>query len=163
MKTGSGKERKRLVTNKNESMREIKTIGQKRQGKRSYLFSLFECDCCGLQIEKIRKDGLAAKSCSHKCYAKNRNRRGAYKSGVVEISGYLYEYKPQHPNATKSGYVAQHRLVAEKNIGRHLNQNEVAHHKNENKKDNSASNIEVMTASQHSIYHQNLRKCKTGL
>lgn len=141
-------------------MREIKLIGQKQQGNRNYLFAVFECDACGKHIEKIRKDGVVAKFCSHKCYALNRSLRGAYKSGQVLISGYLYTYHPMHPNRTQSGYVASHRLVAEHKIGRYLTADEVAHHENEIKTDNSPENIMVMTKSEHSKHHQNFRKCK---
>lgn len=74
------------------------------------------------------------------------------------ISGYKYVQVPQHPNATKKGYVGVHRLVAEKTIGRYLMPNEVAHHKNEIKTDNRRSNIQVMTKSQHSTYHLNFKR-----
>ncbi len=142
-------------------MREIRIIGQRFQSGRNYLFSLFECSVCHKKVEKIRKDGVKSNACSHKCYATVRTLRGAYKGGVVEISGYLYEYNPSHPFSTKSGYVAQHRLVAERSIGRFLNCDEVAHHINEIKHDNRPENILVMTKSQHSKHHQNFRKCKT--
>jgi len=141
-------------------MREVSIIGQVRQGNRSYLTGVYECPVCGKHIQKIAKAGRSANACSHKCYAKVRNRRGAYKSGAVIISGYVYEYKPAHPNCTKKGYVAQHRLVAEQNIGRFLTSDEVAHHIDENKRNNNPSNIQVMTASEHSTHHQNFRKCK---
>jgi hypothetical protein len=144
-------------------MREIKLIGQRKQGRRNYLFSLFECNVCGCHIEKIRKDGLAAKYCSHECYAISREKRGAYKGGTIMISGYIYEYKPDHPNCTKNWYVAQHRLVLENRLGRFLTEDEIAHHENEIKTDNSPDNILLMTKSTHSKHHQNFKKCKTVL
>lgn len=140
-------------------MKEIEVVGHKKQGGFVYLYSIFECPSCLNRIEKIKRDGLSAKFCSHKCYAKHREARGAYNENVM-ISGYLYKYMPSHPKATKAGYVAIHRLVAEANIGRYLGKDEIAHHKNEIKTDNTPSNIEVMTKSQHSKHHQNFRKCK---
>lgn len=79
-------------------------------------------------------------------------RRKAYRNSIV-ISGYEYEYMPEHPNAIKMGYVAKHRLVLEQKLGRMLKDDEVAHHVNGNKLDNRAENIELMSFSEHSRYH----------
>lgn len=119
------------------------------------------CAECGKEMPK-RKPSEQGNFCNQECYTKYRTglRRGAYGIGVVFISGYFYRYKPDHPNCTKKGYVAVHRLVAEKKIKRYLNSNEVAHHKNEIKTDNRPSNIQVMTKSEHGKHHQNFRKCK---
>ena len=141
-------------------MREIKFLGTyKKDGtSRSYQYSLFECPECEKQVEKARKDGIKQKYCSHKCYAKNRNRRGSYKlEGYVMISGYKYILKPDHPHATKKGYVAEHRLVAEKKLGRYLEKYEDVHHINFKKIDNSPENLSVLTSSEHSKLHARLK------
>ena len=144
-------------------MKEVKGIGYRKVKGVNYYYSVFECPVCGSHTEKIKKDGIRAKSCSHKCYAKTRGRRGAYKGGTVVISGYIYEYAPDHPRTTNHGYVAQHRLVAEKNIGRYLNADEVAHHINEIKTDNRPENIQVMKAAEHIKYHkQKAKRLKNG-
>ena len=136
-------------------MREIKQLGTYRKEgiSRSYQYSLFECPICLKQVERIRKDGLKAKACSHKC-SRTGEQRGAYTEKVF-ISGYYYIYKPEHPNAIKRGYVAEHRLVAEKKIGRYLKHGEVVHHINENKLDNRPENLEVMTSYEHMKLHAN--------
>ena len=142
-------------------MREIKFLGtyRKEGTSRSYQYSLFECPICHKKVEKIRRDGLKSKTCSHECYGKYRTgkRYGAYKDKVL-ISGYYYIYKPDHPNANKMGYVAEHRLVAEEKIGRYLKENEVVHHINENKLDNRPENLEVMTTQEHIKLHAKKRK-----
>lgn len=144
-------------------MREIKKLGLQKNGndKRNYQYSLFLCDSCGNEIVKKSKDGKKATYCSHKCYAKNRKVRGAYKD-KVEINGYLYIYKPDHPNSMKSGYVAEHRLVAEKKIGRLLTECEVVHHIDEDKHNNKADNLVVMTPSEHNSYHIKKRMMENG-
>lgn len=144
-------------------MREIKNLGLQKNGndKRNYQYSLFLCDNCGSEIVRKAKDGKKASYCSHKCYAKNRQARGAYKD-KVEISGYLYIYRPDHPNSMKSGYVAEHRLVAEKKIGRLLTEHEVVHHIDEDKHNNKAENLVVMTSSEHNSYHIKKRMMKNG-
>lgn len=134
-------------------MREIKCLGSKVKGSRCYKVSLFVCDFCLKEVEKIRKDGLKAKFCSHKCYAKNREKRGAYKDFVM-ISGYKYIQRPDHPNATKKGYVAEHRIIAENSIGRILLDDECVHHINEIKTDNRPENLMVMKNSEHMKLHK---------
>jgi len=79
------------------------------------------------------------------------------KSAVIgrkyQSNGYVWVYQPDHPSADRSGYVAEHRLVAEKKIGRYLYQHEIVHHKNEIKDDNSQDNVEVMTQKEHAKLH----------
>lgn len=134
----------------------IKEIGQKKQGKRSYMFGLFKCPTCGNEVEKIKKDGLKAKSCSRICYSSERTRirRGGYNDFVI-INSYRYRYAPSHPKAigTKKLYVAEHRLIVESKLGRFLTDEEIVHHINENTLDNRVENLQVMSASEHSLHH----------
>ena len=75
-------------------------------------------------------------------------------AGVIYThNGYRMLLKPQHPNADSKGYVREHRLVAEAKIGRLLTEDEVVHHINGDKLDNSPENLEVMTKAEHTSLH----------
>jgi len=69
-----------------------------------------------------------------------------WKSGFVMIKGYRYVYAPSHPNATKQGYVLEHRLIVEKNLSRLLKKNEIVHHINGDKLDNGFENLKIFSS-----------------
>ncbi len=63
--------------------------------------------------------------------------------------GYVLAYAPDHPRATNRGYVYQHRLVMEEQLGRFLRTDEHVHHRNGKRWDNRPENLEVMDAREH--------------
>lgn len=67
--------------------------------------------------------------------------------------GYIYAKIPTHPNATKTGYVYEHRFVMEKHLKRFLLAGEIVHHKNKVKTDNRLENLELKTNTEHSREH----------
>lgn len=71
----------------------------------------------------------------------------------VTKEGYVQKYKPSSPEARSNGYVAVHRDVASRKLGRPLRSNEVVHHRDGNKRNNRASNLQVMTRKQHWKVH----------
>ena len=73
-------------------------------------------------------------------------------------NGYFYILDPLHPNANKSGYVAEHILVATKRAGRPLEKGEMVHHANLNKHDNSVENLSIVSAKKHSEFHNQLEE-----
>ena len=62
---------------------------------------------------------------------------------------YIQIYQPDHPYSTKDGYVMEHRLVAEKHIGRYLEPSEIVHHMDGNGHNNDWENLLVTTKKQH--------------
>lgn len=71
------------------------------------------------------------------------SRNGSWKGGRSKRKGYWYILRPNHPNATKGGYVLESRLVMEKKLGRLLSRSEVVHHKDSNLDNNKLSNLFV--------------------
>lgn len=73
---------------------------------------------------------------------------------IVSKGSYNYCVVRGHPNATRHGYVLHHRIVVENSLLRILDSNEVVHHIDGNKKNNSLANLEVMSKSKHTRQHQ---------
>jgi hypothetical protein len=62
---------------------------------------------------------------------------------------------PKHSNCFGSGYVYEHRLVVENYLGRTLKPNEIVHHKDGNKLNNSIDNLELCrTIAEHKYEHR---------
>ncbi len=71
----------------------------------------------------------------------------------IKKGDYVYALVPDHPNATKSGYVLMHRVVMENHLNRLLDKDEIIHHKDENKKNNDISNLEITDIASHARLH----------
>lgn len=71
-------------------------------------------------------------------------------------NGYIRIYMPEHINSDENGLIYEHQLMAEKKIGRSLKEEEVVHHIDENKTNNSLSNLIVFASnSDHVAFHRN--------
>ena len=62
-------------------------------------------------------------------------------------------FLPEHPNAGTQGHVYEHRYLAEKFLGRYLTKDEIVHHKDGNKLNNSLDNLEVLSKYEHQRVH----------
>ena len=80
-------------------------------------------------------------------------RNGEFKDGY----GYMFKYSPNHPRNI-SKYVRRSHLVMEKILGRYLNPEEIVHHINGIKDDDSPENLKLFaTTNEHSRFHSKLR------
>lgn len=121
-------------------------------------------NCFVCKREFPRKPSQVERAIYNYCSMSCRNthysviRRGEnnfkWKGGRTTSNGYIYILNPSHPNASIKGYVAEHRFVMEKKIGRYLTREEVVHHINHNKTDNRSENLELLdTQSPHASLH----------
>jgi len=83
-----------------------------------------------------------------------------WKGGTKLMKGYLYRRVPNHPNGTKHGnYVAEHRLVVEKKIGRYLLPTEVVDHIDGDIQNNSPDNLRVFQSNGEHLRHTLAGRC----
>lgn len=81
-----------------------------------------------------------------------------FKGRATSTKGYKLIYCPNHPFATKTKYVFEHRLMAEKKLGRYLKPKEEVHHIDFDISNNSLDNLHVFkNKSEHTAYHNMLR------
>ena len=76
-----------------------------------------------------------------------KNRNGSHnhnwRGGRIMTNGWVKLHRPEHPCADKWGYVLEHRLVMEHQLGRYLKPNETVHHLNGIKNDNRAVSMDI--------------------
>ena len=101
---------------------------------------------CSKSCASVRK-GNMRKGCKdgpHKnwTYAKRVNR-----------DGYVVMYGGNHPYAEGRLMIAEHIMKMELRLGRRLRKGECVHHKDENKRNNADTNLELQQHAQHSRMH----------
>lgn len=144
------------------------------------------CPICGVKFHlkpyAVKKD--KHHYCSKKChylakqqytkgeknhqYGLRGNKNASWKGGKKLDLGYYWVYRPDHPfSVGKTGYVLEHRIVAEKYLlndensvvidgKRYLARDWIVHHKNGVRTDNRPENLEVMKKGEHTSIHNKI-------
>jgi hypothetical protein len=132
-----------------------------------------ECNYCGEEmfIKPSDENFGMGKYCSRDCFNKwySENNRGEthhnWNGGMYRDSdGYLRIKRDDHPKASYDGYVMEHILVVEEQMGRFLESNETVHHIDGNKQNNSPDNLYLFkTGGEHTAYHHSLKRGEANL
>jgi len=142
--------RKRVIVNCQACGKEIERVQSRVDRHKMFIFCDRDCMAIGFKgvnISGFFKEGNTGDKCIN------------FKDGTQITNGYISELAPDHPAATKKGYVYQHRLVMEKKIGRYLLPKEVVHHIDENKQNNHPDNLMLFdNDAEHQKHHRALRK-----
>lgn len=127
-----------------------------------------KCVMCGKEFTCDKSAANSRKTCSRDCrnklytYIYVGEKAAGYKTGRTKNLGYVFILVRNHPHANRrlrsgSGYVAEHRLVMEKKLGRYLTPEETVHHINEIKTDNRIENLMLFPSkAAHRKHHQKL-------
>lgn len=108
------------------------------------------CEICNITFKVNNCRKLTARFCSAVC-------RG-YGAGIKRLlsvnkrlstQGYFYIKNKDYHRSNKQGYAKIADIVLEEKIGRKLEKNEIAHHVNGNRTDDTFENLEVMTKKDH--------------
>lgn len=126
-------------------------------------YTLESCCVCGsptLKDVSNAKNGSKA-CCSRECQSnliKTPNGNKIMKRGNGD--SHVMIKMVEHPFANRAGYIAEHRYLIEKQLGRFLTVKERVHHINLIKEDNRLENLVLCKdASQHFKAHGTLNKC----
>lgn len=122
-----------------------------------------KCVTCGKEFwVKGRARREKTKVCSRSCLRGELTPN--WKGGrAMTSNGYVLIASPDHPHRDNRGYVREHRLVVEKQLGRYLDPRLEVHHLNGIKTDNSIENLKVMTFEEHLKLHQDQHVSKQVL
>lgn len=131
----------------------VSKLGKKFKRKRTHTLYHLKCDICEIQFNRTKGNSYNIESrkihvCSNKClnkYNSDKWQTYTYKKSI-RSSGYVY-----------LGQEREHRIIAEKKLGRKLKKGETVHHIDGNKSNNNEENLYVCDSMRsHNKVHKQL-------
>jgi len=121
-------------------------------------YKCIECKEDFFRFPSYKRNHGKPKYCSHKCKSKSTlwrekytgKNNSNYKGYKTTVRGYIMirDINSKYSNG-ESKYIFEHRIVAEKMIGRKLDKEEVVHHLNGIRTDNRPENLKIMLKNYH--------------
>lgn len=117
---------------------------------------IIKCLNCGSEIKKpnchIKEHNFCSKKCMNEYVVKAGLRAAAnhpnWNGGNHYQDGYLFK------RVAKGSYRGEHRIIVEDVLGRELTNEEIIHHADGNKLNNSPDNLKVVTRAEHIEIHR---------
>lgn len=127
------------------------------EGSRWYIWA--ECIKCrkGRWIQERYNRAKRFTGLCHSCRSHLLGKAN-WKGGIKRSHGYILIQVPDHPRASRQGYVREHILIWERANGNSLPEGWVIHHYNGIKHDNRPSNLLAMPNKKHELYICSLQR-----
>lgn len=127
-----------------------------RWGNRKELRKCKQCGAPFTTFKSVRKS-FCKRECGFQYRSENirgiNHPRFQFRIRYGKNGRYWAILQPHHPFADSKGYVMEHRLIMEKQIGRFLKEDECVHHIDENPSNNEVSNLRLMLKKDHDALH----------
>ena len=116
------------------------------------------CRSCGREYDvrndNLRRGAVTCRCQGPTCLKPRKVAPGEFGARYVNGDGYVRLYAPWHPDANAQGWILEHRWVMERMIGRRLRPEEVVHHVDHNRANNSPDNLMLFAdEAAHAAFH----------
>jgi len=121
--------------------------------KRAKPHPKIHCIFCNKEFEVFHYRKNTAKFCSPSCRSSHTAKKRSENPIPIKRSKYMFIKNKNYHRANKQGYAKICDMVAEEKEGRLLKENEIVHHIDGNKLNDSPDNLQIMDRIEHDRMH----------